>query len=108
MSPDELEEHLGKLTDDNPLVVRKAAYMVARYGRGNPEALAALVAQLDHANTPVRGDVLYAVDYVATGGSPEAVAEITRIGEAEEGRSSWNQIREVAMAVRARLAARAD
>ena len=35
--------YIGKLEDDNPLVVRKAAYMIARYGRGNAEAITALV-----------------------------------------------------------------
>jgi len=102
----DLRCYIGKLGDANPLVVRKAAYMIGRYGRGNAEALTALIAQLDHNNTPVRGDVLYALDYIATDGSAEAVAEIDRIREVEEGRSSWNQVREVAMAVRARLLAR--
>ena len=54
----------------------------------------------------MRGDAYYALDAIATSGSAEAVAEIDRIREAEEGRSSWNQVKEVAMAVRARLAAR--
>lgn len=104
---DSLACYRGKLADPNPLVVRKAAYMIGRYGRGNAEAIADLIEQLDHNNTNVRGDVLYAIDWAATHGSPEAVAEIERIGVAEEGRSSWNQIKEVAMAIRARLAARA-
>ncbi len=103
---DELPCYIGKLSDTNPMVVRKAAYMIARLGRGNAEAITALVGLLDHNNIPVRGDALYALDAIATGGSPEAVAEIDRIREAEEGRSSWNQVKDVAMAVRARLAAR--
>lgn len=105
---DDLACYIAKLEDDDPMAVRKAAYMVARYGRGNAEAITALVAQLDHTNTPVRGDVLYALDWVATAGSAEGVAEIDRIRETEEGRSSWNQVKEVAMAIRARLAARTD
>jgi HEAT repeat protein len=103
---DGLDCYVGKLADSNPIVVRKAAYMIARFGRGNASALTALIAQLDHANVEVRGDVLYAVDWVATSGSAEAVAEIERIRTAEEGRSSWNQIQSLAMAVRARLQAR--
>ncbi len=103
---DNLSCYIGKLSDDSPTVVRKACYMIARYGRGNAEAIAALVEILDHNNTSVRGDALYALDAVATAGSPEGVAEIERIRTTEEGRSSWNQIKEVAMAVRARLGAR--
>lgn len=103
---DDLGCYIGKLEDDEPLVVRKAAYMIARYGRGNDDAISALIGLLDHRSTPVRGDALYALDAIATDGSAAAVAEIDRIREAEEGRSSWNQIKEVAMAVRARLAAR--
>jgi len=88
------------------MVVRKAAYMIARYGRGNADAIAPLIEHLDHDDTQVRGDVLYAIDWLATSGSAEAVAEIDRIREAEEGRSSWTQVKELAMAVRARLQAR--
>lgn len=103
-----LECYIGKLADPDPMVVRKAAYMIARYGRGNAEALTALIEHLDHTNVPVRGDVLYAVDWVATSGSAEAAATIERIREAEEGRSSWVQIKALAMPVRARLQARAS
>jgi len=98
--------YIGKLDDANPTVVRKAAYMIGRFGRGNAEALAALIEHVDHNDVPVRGDVLYAIDWVATQGSPEAVAAIDRVKRAEEGRSSWNQIASLAMAVRARLQAR--
>ncbi|MEQ8453668.1 MAG: hypothetical protein RLO52_45355 [Sandaracinaceae bacterium] len=103
---DNLQCYIGKLADDNAMVVRKAAYMIARYGRGNADAIAPLIEHLDHDDTQVRGDVLYAIDWIATSGSAEAVAEIDRIREAEEGRSSWNQVKELAMAVRARLQAR--
>ncbi|MGE0787077.1 MAG: HEAT repeat domain-containing protein [Sandaracinaceae bacterium] len=103
---DDLQCYIGKLGDSNPMVVRKAAYMIARYGRGNAAALTALIEHIDHNNVPVRGDVLYAIDWVATEGSPEAVAEIERVRGVEEGRSSWNQIKELAMAVRARLSTR--
>lgn len=103
---DNVQCYIGKLADSNPMVVRKAAYMIGRYGRGNAAALTALIAQLDHDDIPVRGDVLYAIDWVATNGSPEAAAEIERIRTAEEGRSSWTQIQALAIAVRARLQAR--
>ncbi len=103
---EDLQCYIGKLGDSDPMVVRKAAYMVARYGRGNEQALTALIEHIDHANVPVRGDVLYAIDWVATEGSQAAVDEIQRVREAEEGRSSWNQIKELAMAVKARLSAR--
>lgn len=103
---EDVQCYVGKLGDSNPMVVRKAAYMIARYGRGNAPALAALIEHIDHDDVEVRGDVLYAIDWVATGGSPEAVAEIERVRTAEEGRSSWTQIQSLAMAVRARLMAR--
>jgi HEAT repeat protein len=104
---EDLDCYVGKLGDDDPMVVRKAAYMIARYGRGNAEAAAALIPHIDHRDQHVRGDVLYALDWVATEGSPEAVAKIDEVRETEEGRSSWNQIKELAMAVRARLQTRA-
>lgn len=103
---DDVQCYVRKLGDENAMVVRKAAYMIARYGRGNGPALAALIQQIDHSDVEVRGDVLYAIDWVATSGSAEAVAEIERLRSAEEGRSSWNQIQSLAVAVRARLMAR--
>lgn len=103
-----LECWIGKLGDSDPKVVRKAAYMIARYGRGNEQAITALIAQIDHVDQFVRGDVLYAIDWVATSGSAEAVAEIDRLRQAEENTSAWNQIKDLAMAVRARLNARAS
>lgn len=105
---EDLSCYIGKLSDSDPMVVRKAAYMIARYGRGSDEALAALIPLIDHRDLYVRGDVLYAIDWVATAGSPEAVAKIDQVRETEEGRSSWNQMKELAMAVRARLRTRAD
>lgn len=96
----------GKLTDANPLVVRKAAYMVARYGRGNPAAVQALVGQIGHADEEVRGEVLYALDYAASNGSPEAVARIDQLAEQESGRAIWSHIESLARAIQARLAAR--
>lgn len=97
---------VGKLDDSNPLVVRKAAYMVARYGRANASAVEALVARINHRDPAVRGDVLYALDWVARGGSEAAVTAIENLREEEGGRSSWEQIKTLAMAVSARLRSR--
>jgi len=96
-----------KLTDSNALVVRKATYMVARYGRGNAGAVAALVAQIGHADEEVRGEVLYALDYAAATGSPEAVARIDELAEQEGGRAVWQHIQSLARAIQARLLSRA-
>ncbi|MCC6877434.1 MAG: HEAT repeat domain-containing protein [Sandaracinaceae bacterium] len=103
---EDLQCWIRKLGDSNPVVVRKAAYMIARYGRGNDAAITALIEHIDHRDQFVRGDVLYAIDFIATAGSDPAVQEIDAVRGREEGRSSWNQIRELAMAVRARLQAR--
>ncbi|MFK7992300.1 MAG: HEAT repeat domain-containing protein [Sandaracinaceae bacterium] len=104
---EDLACYIGKLGDDDAMVVRKAAYMIARYGRGNAEAVNALIEHIDHRDQYVRGDVLYALDWVSTSGSPEAVEAIDTVRRTEEGRSSWNQIKDLAMAIRARLLARA-
>lgn len=96
-----------KLDDKDENVARKATYMLARIGRGKPEVIAALVSKLDHPRELVRGDVLSALDYAAVKGSPEAVAKISAIKKAEEGRGSWAHIKERALATQAKLAARA-
>ena len=95
-----------KLTDSSGLVARKAAYMVARYGRGNAEAIAALVGQLGHSDSEVRGEVLYALDYAASSGSPEAIARIDELGQQEQGRAIWSRTESLARAIQARLQAR--
>ncbi|GAB4211151.1 MAG: hypothetical protein OHK0013_32570 [Sandaracinaceae bacterium] len=95
-----------KLTDSNTLVVRKATYMVARYGRGNADAVSALVAQIGHPDEETRGEVLYALDFAATGGSPEAVARIDELRRQEEGRAIWQHTESLALAIQARLASR--
>lgn len=95
------------LEDKAEDVVRKAAYMVARYGRGKPEAVTALVNKVDHPKEMVRGDVLSALDFVAVQGSPEGVAKIEALRKAEEGRAIWNHVKERALATQAKLAARA-
>jgi HEAT repeat protein len=96
-----------KLDDKDENVARKAAYMLARLGRNNPTAIAALTAKIDHPKEMVRGDVLSALDYAATKGAPEAVDKIEKLRKAEEGRASWNHIKERAIATQAKLVARA-
>jgi HEAT repeat protein len=95
-----------KLDDKDENIVRKASYMVARYGRRDKGAIASLVKKLDHPKELVRGDVLSALDYIAVEGSPEAVAKIEQIRKAEEGRAIWNHVKDRAIATQAKLAAR--
>lgn len=95
-----------KLSDSNTLVARKACYMVARLGRGNADAVNALVAQVGHTDEETRGEVLYALDFAATGGSPEAVARIDALREQEQGRAIWQHIESLALAIQARLSTR--
>lgn len=99
--------YIGKLGDRDAMVARKAAYMIARYGRGNPAAIAALIAKLATNDATVRGDVFYALDQVADAGSAAAVARIEELQRVEEGRASWNQIKTLALATAARLRHRA-
>jgi len=96
-----------KLGYPNRWVSGKAAYMLARYGRGNPAAIAALVGQLGSPVEEVRGDVIMALDFVANNGSPEAVARIEELHTAEQGRSIWAHVESPYLATQARLAARA-
>lgn len=97
----------SKLSAPDAGVVAKAAYMIARYGRGNNAALQALISKLDHPSKDVRADLLYVIDYVADKGSVEAAEKITKLHDAEQGRASWNQIRSLALLTRARLRSRA-
>jgi hypothetical protein len=96
-----------KLGDPNRWVSGKAAYMLARYGRGNPAAIAALVGQLGSTVEEVRGDVIMALDFVASSGSPEAVARIDELHTQEQGRAIWSHVEGPYLATQARLAARA-
>ena len=97
----------GKLKDnENKLVAQKAAHMLARYGRGRNDVVAALVEAIDHPEVAVRADVLYAIDQVAVKGSGPAQERIASMREREQGRASWNQIRSLAEAVQARLRGR--
>lgn len=96
----------GKLTDTNSWVVRKAAYMLARYGRGNDAALTALIGQLGNSSEEIRGEILYALDFCAPAGSAAAVARIDELHAAEQGRSVWSHTESLFLAVQARLASR--
>ena len=96
----------GKLADSNQMVVRKACYMVARYGRGNADAVTALVGQLGNQTAETRNEVLYALDFAATSGAPAAVARISELRDAEQGRSIWTQTESLALSVQARLGSR--
>ena len=61
---------------------------------------------IDHPLEEVRGDILYALDFVATSGSAEAVAKIEAIRKNEEGRAIWNHTKDLALAVSARMSGR--
>lgn len=97
---------ITKLGDSNPMIARKACYMVARYGRGNADAVQALVAQIGHTDEETRGEVLYALDFAATDGSPAAVTRIDELRDQEEGRAIWQHIESLALAIQARLSTR--
>jgi hypothetical protein len=97
---------IGKLGDANAAVVRKAAYMIGRFGVGNAQALQALVDKLGHTEIEVRFAVVHAIDHAATHGSPEAVAKIAELHQTEEGRQVWSQFSTEALPIEARLRAR--
>lgn len=94
---------IGKLKDKDTVVLRKAANMLARYGRGDEKAIAALLPLFGHKDLEVRNEALYAVDYIATAGSKAAVEKIDAVEAAEDGRSSWNNFKREALPTRSRL-----
>ncbi|MBC7172426.1 MAG: hypothetical protein H5U40_08375, partial [Polyangiaceae bacterium] len=98
--------YIGKLGDSNPLVVRKAIYMVGRLGRGNAQGITGLIEKLNHTDPQVRLDALYALDNVANTGSAEAVARIGDLRQREEGTAIWRQVGGEAIRVQGRLRAR--
>jgi hypothetical protein len=95
-----------KLSDKDVNVARKAAYMLARTGRGKPDVITTLVGKLDDPREELRGDALYALDFVAVNGSPEGVKKIEDLEKVEKGRAVWAHIEELAQPTAARLAAR--
>jgi HEAT repeat protein len=104
---EKVECWVGKLKDGNKVVVRKAANMLARFGRGNEAAIKALVDQFGNSDLEVRNEALAAVDYLAVKGSDIAVKRIDELEETEGGRSIWNNFKREALPARSRLKARA-
>lgn len=96
-----------KLADKNPVVVRKSANMLARYGRGDAGSIAALVKLLGHPDLEVRNEALSAVDAIAVRGSDLAVKKIDELQAAESGRSIWTNFSREALPTRSRLRLRA-
>ena len=93
----------GKLKDNDKVVLRKAASMLARFGRGNDKAVHALVQLFSHRDLEVRNEALSAVDAMAVKGSKEAVDKIDELETAEGGRSIWNNFKREALPTRSRL-----
>jgi HEAT repeat protein len=93
----------GKLKDNDKLVLRKAASMLSRYGRGNDKAIHALVQLFSHRDLEVRNEALGAVDVIAVTGSKEAVDKIDELETVEGGRSIWNNFKREALPTRSRL-----
>jgi HEAT repeat protein len=98
---------IGKLGDKNKIVVRKAANMLGRYGRGDEVAINALVGLLGHSDLEVRNEALSAIDVIAVRGSQAAVKKIDELQAAESGRSIWNNFSRQALPARSRLQLRA-
>lgn len=93
----------GKLKDNDKLVLRKAASMLARYGIGDDKAIAALTQLFGHRDLEVRVEALGAVDAIAVKGSKVAVDKIDELESIEGGRSIWNNFKREALPARSRL-----
>ncbi|MCA9530346.1 MAG: hypothetical protein KC543_09435 [Myxococcales bacterium] len=104
----ELSCWIDKLGSTDEGVARKAAYMVARDGRGDAKAVAALVDHLDDPKISVRLAVVTALDHVAVDGSPAAVQKIDAMHRDEAGRALWAQFSGEALPTAARLRARSS
>lgn len=74
----------GKLSDSSPLVVRKAALMLGRYGSGNAQAVEALIPLLDHAQIDVRFSALYALDHIASARNEAVITKLEQLSERED------------------------
>ena len=98
----------GKLKGNDKLVLRKAASMLSRYGRGNDKAISALVQLFSHRDLEVRNEALGAVDAIAVKGSKEAVDKIDELETVEGGRSIWNNFKREALPTRSRLQLRSS
>lgn len=101
-----IECYIGKLADPEQEVVRKAAFMLGRLGRGNEQVINALVDKLGHSEPAVRLSAVAALDRVATEGSQAAIDKIDQLREQEEGRAIWNEFSREALPIQARLRAR--
>ncbi len=98
---------IGKLKDKDKIILRKAASMLARYGRDNDDAIKGLVELFEHTDLEVRNEALSAVDHIATKGSDVAVKKIEELEAKEAGRSIWNNFAREALPTRSRLVNRA-
>lgn len=94
---------VGMLKNKDKVIVRKAANMLARYGRDNEKAIAGLAEGLGHADLEARVEILSALDFIATKGSKVAVERIDQLEATEDGRSIWNNFKREALPARARL-----
>lgn len=97
----------GKLKDNDKILQRKAASMLARFGRGDQKAIHALVQLFSHRDLEVRNEALSSVDAMAVKGSKEAIDKIDELESAEAGRSIWNNFKREALPTRSRLQLRA-
>jgi len=97
----------GKLKESDKVMLRKAASMLARYGRGDTKAIHALVQLFSHRDLEVRNEALSAVDAMAVTGSKEAIDKIDELETTEGGRSIWNNFKREALPTRSRLQLRA-
>ncbi len=100
---DKIECWTGKLQSPDKIILRKAASMLARYGRGNDKAIHGLVQLFGHRDLEVRNEALGAVDAIAIKGSKEAVGKIDELETVEGGRSIWNNFKREALPTRSRL-----
>ena len=103
---EDVQCYIGKLDDEDKAVIRKAAFMLGRLGRGNEAVIEALVGKLDHGELEVRMAAVQALDRVATEGSEAAIEKIEQLREQEQGRAIWNQFAREALPIEARLRAR--
>lgn len=107
----DLECWRRQLESDEALVVRKAAYMIGRYGRGSTDMARALTEHLDHPDLPARIAILFALDHVATAEVGHdvidaAIRRITELQTEEGGEASWAVFGREAGPVQARLSHR--